>query len=127
MKKLHTLASSLLLAAALAAPAAVMAHAEHGQPQYGGIFAEAGEAQLELVNQAGKVALHVTQHGAPVPVQGGKARLTVLEGGAKRELQLAPAAENRLEAAASLKPGAKVVAAVELPGRKPLQARFEVK
>jgi hypothetical protein len=51
----------------------------------------------------------------------------VLEGGAKRELQLAPAAENRLEAAASLTPGAKVVAAVELPGRKPLQARFEVK
>lgn len=124
--KPQSLFSSLLLAAALAAPAAALAHAEHGHPQYGGIVAEAGEAQLELLAKDGKVAVYVTNHGAPVAVQGGKARLTVLEAGAKRELKLAPAGDNRLETAAALKPGAKVVAVVELPGRKPLQGRFEV-
>lgn len=102
---------------------AVLAHAEHGQPQFGGVVAEAGEAQFEIVGKGGKIVVHATSHGVPVDTAGAKAKLTVLAGGAKSELTLAPVAPNRLEAAGSLASGAKLLILVEWPGRKPLQGR----
>ncbi|WP_434515434.1 hypothetical protein AB6Q56_01475 [Dechloromonas sp. ARDL1] len=99
------------------------AHAEHGKPQFGGVVAEAGEAQFEIVGQGNKVVVHASSHGAPVDMAGAKGKLTVLAGSAKSEVALTPVAPNRLEGAGSLPSGAKLLILVEWPGRKPLQAR----
>ncbi|TXH03977.1 MAG: hypothetical protein E6R09_03280 [Rhodocyclaceae bacterium] len=109
---------------ALNLPMAVAhAHAEHGQPQFGGVVAEAGLAQFEVVAKDGKVVVHVTNHGAAVDTAGAKGKLTVLAGTAKSEIALAPAGGNRLEGSGKIANGDKLLINVELAGQKPLQAR----
>ena len=103
--------------------AAAYAHAEHGQPQFGGVVAEAGLAQFEVVARDGKVVVHVTNHGAAVDTAGAKGKLTVLAGTAKSEIALAPAGGNRLEGSGKIAAGDKLLINVELAGQKPLQAR----
>lgn len=116
-----TVAAALLALNVASMPA--HAHAEHGKPQFGGVVAEAGEAQFEIVGQGNKVVVHASSHGAPVDTAGAKGKLTVLAGSAKSEVALMPVAPNRLEGAGSLPGGAKLLILVEWPGRKPLQAR----
>ena len=101
----------------------LLAHAEHGQPQFGGVVAEAGEAQFEVVGRDGKLVVHVTNHGAPLDTVGATGKLTVLSGTSKQDIQLKPAGGNRLEGAGSYAAGAKLLLQVQLPGKKPLQAR----
>ena len=113
--------TALLLALSL--PTAAMAHAEHGQPQFGGVVAEAGEAQFEVVGKDGRLVVHVTNHGSPLDTTGASGKLTVLAGSAKQEYALKPAGGNRLEGSGSYAAGAKLLLQVQLPGKKPLQAR----
>lgn len=115
--------------AALAAPAPAGAHAEHGQPVHGGIVAEAGTFQGELVARPAGLTLYVTDHGKPIPTQGASAKLVVLAGGQKVEAALAPAGDNRLEAAqpVPIAAGAKAVASVRLADGRAGALRFEVK
>ncbi len=120
MKKLIVIAASCLLQLS-AAPA--WAHAEHGKPQFGGVIAEAGAAQFEIVAQDGRIVVHASNHGKPVDTAGATGKLTLLDGAAKSEVSLAPAGPNRLEGAGSLPRGAKLLIHVEWPGRKPLQGR----
>lgn len=120
MKKSIVLAATCLLQL-VAAP--VWAHTEHGKPQFGGVVAEAGAGQFEIVGQEGRIVVHATNHGAPVDTAGAKGKLTLLDGNAKSEVTLAPAGANRLEGAGSLPHGAKLLIHVEWPGRKPLQGR----
>lgn len=116
-----TVAFSLL---ALNLPmASAHAHAEHGKPQYGGVVAEAGEAQFEIVARDGKVTVHVSNHGNPVDVSGASGKLTVLAGSEKSEIGLKPAGENRLAGSGAVAAGAKLLLQVQWPGKKPLQAR----
>lgn len=99
------------------------AHADHGKPQFGGVVAEAGMAQFEVVGREGKVTVHVTQHGQPLSSAGANGKLTVLDGTNKQELALKPAGDNRLEAAGRIPPQAKLLLQIQLAGEKPLQAR----
>ena len=122
MQTKHLLPITALLLA-LSLPTAAMAHAEHGQPQFGGVVAEAGEAQFEIVSKDGKLVVHVTNHGAPLDTVGASGKLTVLTGTSKQDIQLKPAGGNRLEGAGSYAAGAKLLLQVQLPGKKPLQAR----
>lgn len=122
MQTKHLLPITALLLA-LSLPTAAMAHAEHGQPQFGGVVAEAGEAQFEIVSKDGKLVVHVTNHGAPLDTVGATGKLTVLTGTSKQDIQLKPAGGNRLEGAGSYAAGAKLLLQVQLPGKKPLQAR----
>jgi hypothetical protein len=64
-----------------------------------------------------------------VPVAGGSARLTMLNGTEKSEVQLAPGAGEALSAKGSFKvgPGTRVVATVTLPGKKVANVRFALK
>jgi len=119
----RNLLSITALLCALNLPSAAMAHAEHGKPQFGGIVAEGGEAQFEVVGKDGKFVVHVTNHGAPVETTGASGKLTVLAGTAKQEYPLQPAGGNRLEGSGSYGSGAKLLLQVQLPGKKPLQAR----
>lgn len=99
------------------------AHDDHGKPQFGGVVVEAGHAQMELVSRNGQITVHVTNHGAPVDMGKARGRLTVLEGGGRRDVELAPAGANRLGAAGTLAAGAKVVIQVQQAGGKPWQGR----
>ena len=119
----RNLLSITALLCALSLPTAALAHAEHGQPQFGGVVAEAGEAQFEVVGKDGKLVVHVTNHGAPLDTVGATGKLTVLSGTSKQDIQLKPAGGNRLEGAGSYAAGAKLLLQVQLPGKKPLQAR----
>lgn len=113
-----------LFAAALAAPALpAWSHADHGKPQFGGIVAEAGEAQFEIVGQGGKVVVHATNHGQPLETAAARGKLTVLAGTAKQEIRLQPAGGNRLEGQGSLTAGAKLLLQVDGLVQKTLQAR----
>ena len=116
-------------AAALAAPAPARAHAEHGQPVHGGIVAEAGTFQGELVARPAGLTLYVTDHGKPIPTQGASARIVVLAGGQKTEAALSPAGDNRLEAAqpVPMAAGAKAVASVKLADGRAGALRFEMR
>ena len=118
--------SSLVLALAVFSPT-VFAHAEHGQAQYGGVVAEAGMAQFELVAQSDKLIIYVSNHGQAVATAGATGKLTILEGAKKSELDLKPAGDNRLEAKGSAASGAKVLISVQLPNSSPLQARAVMK
>ncbi len=119
----RNLLSITALLCALSLPTAALAHAEHGQPQFGGVVAEAGEAQFEIVGKDGKLVVHVTNHGAPLDTVGATGKLTVLSGANKQDIQLKPAGGNRLEGAGSYAAGAKLLLQVQLLGKKPLQAR----
>lgn len=99
------------------------AHAEHGQPQFGGIVAEAGHAQFEIVGRDGRVTVHVSNHGMPVETAGASGTLSVLAGSEKRDIALRPAGAARLEGSGQLPPGAKLLISVQWPGKPPLQAR----
>lgn len=122
MQTKHLLPITALLLA-LSLPTAAMAHAEHGQPQFGGVVAEAGEAQFEVVGKDGRLVVHVTNHGSPLDTSGASGKLTVLAGSAKQEYALKPAGGNRLEGSGSYGAGAKLLLQVQLPGKKLLQAR----
>jgi len=103
--------------------AAAHAHAEHGQPQFGGVVAEAGEVQFEVVARDGKITVHVSNHGNPVDVSGASGKLTVLSGSKRSEVELKPSGGDRLEGPGNIASGAKLLINLQWPGKKPLQAR----
>ncbi len=126
---------ALCIAAALALVGPAFAaedkheHAHEHKPLHGGIVVEASHIDFELVARADVITLHVRDHGKPTPVKGGSGKLTLLSGATKSEAALAPAGDSSLEArgAFTLGAGTKIVATVQLPGRKPINVRFALK
>jgi hypothetical protein len=128
-KEKHMKLVSLITAAALsiAAPA-VLAHTEHGHPQYGGIYGEAGTFQAELVIKDTQVIIYLSNHGEPVSAKGATGKLVVLSADGKSEVELRPSADNQLLATLKSKPakGTKIVATLTLGGRKPANVRYVI-
>lgn len=111
----------------LAAPA--YAGPEHDlTPRHGGLVAEANHVEFELVAAADAIRLYARDHGKPLALAGASGRLTLLDGASVRDIALT-AAGTHLEARGDfkLKPGNKVVARLERPGKKPLSVRFVVR
>lgn len=123
MKNLFSITACAIAFAALPA----VAHEDHGKPRHGGIVAEAGHAQFEIVGKDGLLTVHVSNHGTPVATGGATGKLSVLAGAGKREIELKPAGENLLQGQGSLAAGDKLLLSVTWPGKKPLQARAVVK
>lgn len=123
MKQKNLLTVAFALFALNLPMASAHAHAEHGQPQFGGVVAEAGEVQFEVVARDGRIVVHMTNHGAAVDTAGSRGKLTALAGTTKSEIALVPAGANRLEGSGTLTSGAKLLISVEWPGKKPFQAR----
>lgn len=117
---------AVLLMLSLVLSGAALAHSEHGNPQYGGVFAEAGTFQAELVAKPTVITLYLTEHEKKLSSQGAKAKLVVLTGAEKSEVNLQPAGDNKLEAKGSFKLGSasKVIATVTLAGKAPQNLRF---
>jgi hypothetical protein len=108
----------------------VLAHAEHGKPQYGGVVGEAGDFQVELVVKADTMTMYITDHGKALSAKGAAAKVTLLVGATKSEANLTAAADGKtLEAKGAYKvaKGTKAVAVVTLAGKPAKTVRFEWK
>jgi len=131
MKK-FSLISSLLFA--LAQPQLAQAggdhdHAHEHKPLHGGIVVEAAHMDWELVASPERIVIHVRDHGKNAGTAGATGKLTLLSGGSKAEAVLKPVGDDRLEAQGpfTLGPGTKIVATVQLAGKKGANVRFSLK
>lgn len=124
MKKLVLIAA---LAAAIAGPALAQ-KADHHAAQHGGVFVEGKEADYELVAKPDVIQLYVNDHGKAKDVSKASAKVTLLSGSEKQEVELKPAG-SFLEAKGSFKVGAgtKAVAVVTDAGKTLGTARFTLK
>ena len=123
--KTQALFASITLALAGSAFAAGDKH-DH-KPLHGGVVVEVKDMDYELVAKATVIQLYLRDHGKPADVSKASAKVTLLTGTEKQEVELKPAGD-KLEASGSFKvgPGTKAVAVV-IVGGKPATARFTVK
>ena len=124
--KFHTLliTSSLFLSGlAWAGP-----HDADHKPMQGGVLTTVKDVDYELVAKPDVLQLFVRDHGKPVDVSKTTAKVTLLSGADKQEVELKPTGD-KLEAKGSFKVGAgtKVLADVALNGKPAVAARFTVK
>ena len=118
------------IAAAIALVLASTAHASGAHdhsPKHGGVVTEVKDMDYELVAKSSVVQLYLRDHGKKVDVSKATAKVTLLTGAEKQEVELKPAGD-KLEATGSFKvgPGTKAVAVVTVAG-KPSTARFNLK
>ena len=102
-------------------------HAHEHKPLHGGVVVEVKDIDYELVAKPTVIQLHLRDHGKAADVSKATAKVTLLTGTEKQEVELKPAG-GKLEAAGSFKvgPGTKAVAVVTVAG-KPATARFTLK
>ena len=102
-------------------------HAHEHKPLHGGVVVEVKDMDYELVAKPTVIQLHLRDHGKPTDVSKASAKITLLTGSEKQEIELKPAG-NKLEATGSFKvgPGTKAVAVVTIAG-KAATARFSLK
>jgi len=120
----------LVAALAFAATATAFAAEDHShetKPLHGGVLMVVKDIEYELVARPDSLQLHLRDHGKPIDVSKGSAKLTLLAGTDKQEVELKPAGD-KLEAKGNFKvaPNTKVVATVSLAG-KSSTARFVLK
>lgn len=128
--KTQALLASFALAIASSAFAAGEQHdhAHEHKPLHGGVVVEVKDIDYELVAKPTLIHLHLRDHGKPADVSKASAKLTLLSGTEKQEVQLKPAGD-KLEAAGTFKvgPGTKVVALVTVAGKPAGTVRFALK
>ena len=102
-------------------------HAHEHKPMHGGVVVEVKDMDYELVAKPTVIQLYLRDHGKPADVSKASAKLTLLSGTEKQEVELKPVGD-KLEASGSFKvgPGTKAVAVVTVGG-KPATARFTMK
>ena len=121
--KTQAFLASLTLALAGSAFAAGDKH-DH-KPLHGGVVVEVKDMDYELVAKPATIQLHLRDHGKPADVTKASAKLTLLNGTEKQEVELKPAGD-KLEATGSFKvgPGTKAVAVVTIGGKPAGTVRF---
>lgn len=109
--------------------ASAVAMAKPDDPQHGGVVQEVRDISYELVAKPETIALYVTDHGKKVATTGATAKLTLLNGKEKSEVNLAAAGDNKLEAKGSfvVQKGTRVIAVITLAGKPAVTARYEIK
>ncbi len=127
MKTQALLTSTALALAGSAFAAGEHNHAHEHKPLHGGVVVEVKDMDYELVAKATTLQLYLRDHGKPADVSKASAKVTLLTGTEKQEVELKPAGD-KLEATGSYKvgPGTKAVAVVTING-KPATARFTLK
>ena len=127
--KTHAHIAAIILALAGSAFAAgdKHDHAHEHKPQHGGVVVEVKDMDYELVARPDAMQLHLRDHGKAVDISKASAKLTLLAGTEKQEVELKPAGD-KLEARGVFKVAAntKVVAVVSIAG-KSSTARFVLK
>ena len=127
--KTHALIAAIILALAGSAFAAgdKHDHAHEHKPLHGGVVVEVKDMDYELVARPDAMQLHLRDHGKAVDISKASAKLTLLAGTEKQEVELKPAGD-KLEARGAFKVAAntKVIAVVSIAG-KSSTARFVLK
>ena len=128
MKTQALLASIALALAGSAFAAGEHNHAHEHKPLHGGLVVEVKDMDYELVAKPTVIQLHLRDHGKPTDVSKASAKLTLLSGAEKQEVELKPAGD-KLEATGTFKvgPGTKVVALVTIAGKPAGTVRFALK
>ena len=124
---------NLLAALALALAGTAFAAGDHHgsgddhKPMHGGIVTGTKLMDYELVAKPDVLQLYLRDHGKPIDVSKATAKITLLSGADKQEVELKPTGD-KLEAKGSFKvtPGTKVIAQVNLSS-KAATARFVLK
>ena len=100
--------------------------ADH-KPMHGGVLTTVKDIDYELVANPTTLRLYVRDHGKAVDVSKVSAKLTLLTGAEKQEVDLKPS-NDKLEAAGAFKvgPGTKIIAVISVGGRQST-ARFVLK
>jgi len=102
-------------------------HGHEHKPLHGGLVTEVKDVDYELVAKPDVIQLHLRDHGKPVDVSKVGAKLTLLSGTEKQEVELKPAG-TALEAKGNFKTtNAKVVVLVSQPGKAAVTVRFALK
>ena len=86
-------------------------------------------ADFEFVVKSDIIQIYITDHGKPMKIDGAKAKVTLLNGSEKTEVELVQVGD-KLEATGTFKvvpKSTKGVAVVRLSGKPPASARFELK
>ena len=127
MKLISTTLALMLMTSGTAFAADKHAHGHEDKPLHGGLITEIKDVDYELVAKPDVLQLYVRDHGTPVDVSKATAKITLLSGSDKQEIDLKPSGD-KLEAKGSFKvaPGTKVVAQVNLAS-KAATARFVLK
>ena len=127
MKPIHLLAAVTLSISGLAFAAGGHDHGHEHKSLHGGVVSEVKDMDYELVAKPDLIQLHLRDHGKPVDVSKANAKLTILVGADKQEVELKPVGQ-ALEAAGSFKQAnSKIVALVSVPGKAPATVRFVLK
>jgi len=118
--------SQLFAALTLVAAGAAFAGGDH-TPLHGGVFVAGKAMDYELVAKPDVLQLYLSDHGKPMDASKVKAKLTLLVGTEKQEVELLPVAD-KLEAKGSFKvpAGTKIVAQLSINGTS-VSARFVLK
>lgn len=126
--KLKPFSLALATCLALSSGAAMAAGKHEHSAKFGGVVVETKAGDLEIVAKPDAIQIYVSDHGKPMKLDGGKAKITLLNGTDKSEVDLSPAGD-KLEAKGNFKisKGTKGIAVVTLAGKPPASARFEVK
>ena len=127
MKPIHLLAAVILSMSGLAFSAGGHDHGHEHKPLHGGVVREVKDMDYELVAKPDLIQLNLRDHGKPVDVSKSNAKLTILVGADKQEVELKPAGQP-LEATGSFKlANSKIVALISVPGKAPATVRFVLK
>ena len=127
--KTKSLTSHLLACVLISASSVAFAAGDHHTPKHGGVVVETKLADLEFVVKSDIILIYMTDHGKPMKIDGAKAKVTLLNGAEKTEVELVQVGD-KLEAKGTFKAepkSTKGVAVVTLPGKPPASARFVVR
>ena len=127
MKPIHLIAAITLSMSGHVFAAAGHDHGHEHQSLHGGVVTEVKDMDYELVAKPDLIQLYLRDHGQPVDVSKSNAKLTILVGADKQEVELKPAGQP-LEATGSFKlANSKIVALISVPGKAPATVRFVLK
>ena len=117
MKLTHLIAALSLGVSSLAFAAGGHNHAHGHNPLHGGVVTELKDMDYELLAKPEQIQLFVRDHGKPADISKGSAKLTVLSGNQKQEINLLPDGEHFIaKGTFTIAPGTKAVARVSLGG-----------
>ena len=119
--------SLMATAALLACPFSLTLAAGDG-PKHGGIHIENKAMDIEVVVKADLIQVYASDHGKPLKLDGATAKVTLLNGAEKSEIDL-PLVGDKFEAKGAFKvsKGTKGVVLVTLAGKPGTTARFTVR
>ncbi|OYY59383.1 MAG: hypothetical protein B7Y55_00015 [Polynucleobacter sp. 35-46-207] len=96
------------------------------KPMHGGVIVEAKDMDVELVVMADSLSMYLTDHGKPIPLEGGAAKLTILIGSDKKDYELLPnGGKLEVKGNFAIPKGAKAIAVIKIKA-KVVTARFNL-